>query len=118
MPRLILDEEKIHPAIADRVANYHRHTVEEVAAAVEENDLVVVGMKGNPHCAKARKMLKARGAEYTYIEFGSYMKEWRRRSALKMWTGWPTFPMVFHQGIFVGGASDLGALLESNQIEL
>jgi monothiol glutaredoxin len=28
-----------------------------------------------------------------------------------MWTGWPTFPMVFVKGVLVGGASDLGRLI-------
>ena len=79
MNRLILDPSKIHTAIADRVANYHRKTVEEVALATEENNLVVVGMKGNPHCKHARKLLNARAAEYTYLEYGSYLGEWRRR---------------------------------------
>ena len=38
---------------------------------------------------------------------------WRERSALKMWVGWPTFPMVFVEGTFVGGASDLITLLDA-----
>jgi len=33
-----------------------------------------------------------------------------------MWTGWPTFPMIFVKGIFVGGASDLGKLIASGEI--
>ena len=114
----MLDSTKIHSAISDRIANYHRKTVEEVATAMEENDLVVVGMKGNPHCKKARKLLNAKSAEYSYLEYGSYMKEWRRRSALKMWTGWPTFPMVFHKGVLLGGASDLEALLDAGDLSL
>lgn len=118
MTRLVLDEANIHPSVAERIDNYHRNTVQEVATAIEENAVVVVGMKGNPHCKKARKLLDAKSAEYTYLEYGSYVKQWRRRSALKMWSGWPTFPMVFHKGRLVGGASDLAALLDANEIEL
>jgi monothiol glutaredoxin len=33
--------------------------------------------------------------DFIYLEYGSYTKGWRRRLALKMWTGWPTFPMIF-----------------------
>jgi monothiol glutaredoxin len=33
-----------------------------------------------------------------------------------MWTGWPTFPMIFHKGVFIGGAADLEKLLESGEI--
>jgi glutaredoxin-related protein len=118
MSRSILDSSKIHDAISGRVANYHRSIVSEVEAATQENDLVVVGMKGNPHCKKARKILDERRAEYIYLEYGSYFGEWRRRSALKMWTGWPTFPMVFYKGTLIGGASELKGMLDANEIKV
>ena len=37
------------------------------------------------------------------------------RNALKMWTGWPTFPMVFVNGVLVGGAADLQRLIRSGE---
>ena len=33
-----------------------------------------------------------------------------------MWTGWPTFPMVFVDGILVGGYKDLQALIDSGDL--
>jgi glutaredoxin-related protein len=33
-----------------------------------------------------------------------------------MWTGWPTFPMVFVKGVLIGGADDLARLLESGAL--
>jgi monothiol glutaredoxin len=118
MSRKILDSSKIHDAISSRVENYHQSIVREVESATEDNDLVVVGMKGNPHCKKARQSLDTRSAEYIYMEYGSYLGEWRRRSALKMWTGWPTFPMVFYKGSLIGGASELKTLLNKKEIEV
>ena len=53
---------------------------------------------------RARKVLDAAGIAYHYLEYGSYFSDWRRRNSLKMWTGWPTFPMVFVKGALVGGA--------------
>jgi monothiol glutaredoxin len=47
--------------------------------------------------------------------YGSYFSAWRRRNALKMWPGWPTFPMVFVKGILVGGARDLDRLIASGE---
>ena len=47
-----------------------------------------------------------------YIGHGSYLKEWRKRNAFKMWTGWPTFPMIFHQGTLLGGANELERYLK------
>ena len=113
--RSILDTAHIHPAIRDRIANDHADIVREVQAAVDGNNIVVVGMKQNPFPRRARKALDARGVPYRYLEYGSYLSQWRRRNALKMWTGWPTFPMVFVKGVLIGGASDLERLLESEE---
>ncbi len=117
MNRNILDEAHIHRAIRDTIAGNHADLVREVQAAVAANDVVVVGMKQNPAPKQARKALDAAGIPYKYLEYGSYFGPWRRRNALKMWTGWPTFPMVFVKGIFVGGAADLGRLIASGEIK-
>ena len=116
MPREVLSESKIHPAIRDRIANLNRDLVDEVLQAVAQHDVVVVGMRQNPAPRRARKLLNEAGVAYKYLEYGSYFGEWRRRNALKMWTGWPTFPMVFVRGTFVGGASDLKALIEGGDL--
>ncbi len=112
MPRHILAEERIHPAIRDKVSGMHRDIVEEVQAAIAQHDVVVVGMKQNPHPRHARKALDAAGIAYHYMEYGSYLGVWRRRTALKMWTGWQTFPMVFIKGVLIGGAADHERLIE------
>jgi monothiol glutaredoxin len=117
MSRPILPETRIHPAIRDTIANYHADIVREVEAAVAANDVVVVGMKQNPVVKKARKALDAAAVRYAYLEYGSYLNIWRRRNALKMWTGWPTFPMVFVKGTLIGGADDLDALIASGDLK-
>ena len=113
MARSILDEAHIHPAIRDRIAGYRTEVVKEVQAAVAANPIVVVGMRMNPFPKKARKLLDAAGLAYKYIEYGSYLGDYRRRLALKLWTGWPTYPMVFVKGVLIGGASDLEKLIAS-----
>ena len=117
MGRSILDENRIHPSIRDKIAGSHADVVREVEAAVGANRIVIVGMKRNPFPRKARKALDARGIPYRYLEYGSYLSQWRRRNALKMWTGWPTFPMIFVGGVLIGGASDLERLIESGELE-
>lgn len=117
MPRYILEEANIHPAAQAIIADNQRDIVETVQAAVAANDIVVVGMAQNPVCKKARKLLNQAGLKHEYLEYGSYLKLWRRRNALKMWTGWPTFPMVFHQGQFIGGANQLAKLLAEGAIK-
>lgn len=117
MPRSVLAEDRIHPAIRDFVANLNRDLITEVEAAIEANRVVVVGIATSPPSGKARKLLAARGVEFKYLQYGSYLNSWRRRNALKMWTGWPTFPMVFVDKVFVGGASDLKKLIDAGELD-
>ena len=116
MPRSVLDEAHIHPSIRKTIADSHADIVREVQAAVVANDVVVVGMKQNPQPKKVRKALDAAGIPHKYLSYGSYLSVWRRRNALKMWTGWPTFPMVFVKGVLVGGADDVRRLIASGEI--
>jgi monothiol glutaredoxin len=117
MPRAILDETRIHAAIRERVARYHHAVIEEVQRAVAAHPVVVVGMRQNPFPKRARRALEAAGVPFHYLEYGSYFSDWRRRSALKMWTGWPTLPMVFVRGALVGGADDLQKLIDSDELQ-
>jgi len=116
MARAILPESQIHPAVREKIAGYRSDMVKEVQAAVAANEIVVVGMRMNPFPKRARRALDAAGLAYKYLEYGSYFGEYRRRLALKMWTGWPTFPMVFVKGVLVGGAEDVVRLIASGEI--
>lgn len=117
MPRHILDESQIHPAVRERVAGHHRAVVDEVRAAIQAHPVVVVGMRGNPFVRKARKQLGDAGVAFHYLEYGSYLGDWRRRNALKLWSGWPTLPMVFVKGTLIGGSDDLARLLASGELK-
>ena len=116
MPRSILGEERIHPAVRARISGNHADIVQEVEAAIAANDVVVVGMRQNPMPRRARRTLDTKGIAYRYLEYGSYLNTWRRRNALKMWTGWPTFPMIFVKGVLIGGATDLEKLMTSGEL--
>ena len=117
MPRQTLDESKVHPAIREKIANLNADIVHNVQAAAASNPVLVVGMVGNPFCRRARRALGDAGIAHHYLEYGSYVGQWRQRNALKMWTGWPTFPMVFVKGTLIGGNDDLGKLIASGEIK-
>jgi monothiol glutaredoxin len=117
MPRPVLAETQIHPAIRAKVAGHHADLLAEVSAAMAAHPVVVVGMAGNPFVKKARKALDAAGVAHHDLDYGSYLRDWRRRNALKMWTGWPTLPMVFVKGQLVGGAQDLDQLISSGELK-
>lgn len=103
----VLSESKIHQKAQESMAKFHADVVDEVEKAVGAHEWVVVGMRQNPVVKKARRVLDARGVKYHYIEHGSYLSEWKKRLAIKLWSGWPTFPQVFHKGVLIGGAADL-----------
>lgn len=116
MPRPILDEAHIHPAIRQRIANHEQTIVQEVQAAVRSQRVVVVGMAQNPVVKSLRRLLQNTGVTFTYLEYGSYFSQWRTRTALKLWTGWPTFPMVFRDGVLLGGYEDVKALIAAGEL--
>ena len=117
MPRPILDEAHIHPAIRTRLADNRQAIVREVMAAIAASDIVVVGMAKNPFPRKARKLLEDAKLPHRYLQYGSYLSQWRERNALKMWTGWPTFPMIFVKGVLIGGANELQQLIDSGGLK-
>lgn len=117
MTRPILDLPNIHPAIRETLAGTHAEVVREAQRAIAANKVVVIGMRQNPFPKRARKALDAAGVAYQYLEYGSYFGGWRPRLALKMWTGWPTLPMIFVKGVLVGGATDLEKLIQSGELQ-
>ncbi|MGZ8261204.1 MAG: glutaredoxin [Caldimonas sp.] len=117
MPRAILEESRLHPAIRERVVNLNADIVHNVQAAANSNAVLVVGMHGNPHVRRARKALDGAAIAHHDLDFGSYLSGWRRRNALKMWTGWPTFPMVFVKGSLIGGADECERLVRTGELK-
>ena len=111
--RKILNESKIAPKAQESMASFYAPIIAEIEQAIQSNEWVVVGMAHNPPVKRARKFLKEKNIKYKYIEHGNYFNGWKLRLAIKLWSGWPTFPQVFHNGILVGGSSDLKVYLAS-----
>lgn len=103
MTRPLLPTSQLHPEVARQIAGYFDGTLREISDAIAKDDVVVVGMAQNPFVKKARAALGEAGVPFTYLEYGSYLSEWKRRLAIKMWSGWPTFPQVFVRGKLIGG---------------
>lgn len=116
MKKNILADEKIEPAALAVITSYHSGIVNEVSAAVNANKVVVVGMAQNPFVKKITKALNDHKIPFTYLEYGSYFSLWKPRLAIKLWSGWPTFPQVFVSGNLVGGCAEALELLKSGKI--
>lgn len=117
MNRLVLAPEKVAPTALNFISNYHQTVVSEVANAVNSNKIVVVGMAQNPFVGKARKALQNAALDFKYLEYGSYFSQWRPRLAIKLWSGWPTYPQVFVDGKLIGGFNELTQELKSGKIK-
>lgn len=116
MSRPILSHDKVTSEATKFSTEFHASTVQEVASAIDTNKIVVVGMANNPFVNKACKALKGASKDFKYLEYGNYFSSWKPRLAIKMWSGWPTFPQVFVDGKLVGGFKELQAKLEKKEI--
>jgi monothiol glutaredoxin len=115
-PRSLLGDEHKSEHVRAEIAGFHANIVAEVRAAVERDALVVVGMAQNPFVKKSRKALTAAGIDFTYLEYGSYTKQWKQRLAIKLWSGWPTFPQVYVRGTLIGGNQELQQALADGSL--
>jgi len=114
--RPLLAQDWVTPKVAERQAAFYADAVQEVARAIEEHPVVVVGMAWNPHVPRARRMLDAQGIAHVDLDYGNYLSGWRKRLAIKLWSGWPTFPQVFVGGTLIGGAHALKRCLEDGTV--
>ena len=96
---------------------FHADVIREVETTVSRDPVVVVGMAQNPHVKNVRKALDAAGVPFTYLEYGSYFSEWKKRLAIKLWSGWPTFPQVFVKGTLLGGEDLTKAALADGSLK-
>jgi glutaredoxin-related protein len=109
--------DSIAPAAQAQITRFHRDFVDEVRAAIARDRVVVVGMGWNPFVKKAHAALRQASVPFTPIDHGNYLTGYRRRLAIKMWTGFPTFPQVFVGGALIGGFTELAQMLERGELK-
>ena len=108
--------DRIDSKAAQAMTEFHGEFLAKVKAVVERDVLVVIGMKQNPVVKKLRANLKTAGIQYKYLEYGSYVSMWKERLAIKLWSGWPTFPQVFVRGTLIGGRRETEAKLADGSL--
>lgn len=115
-PRPLLDDDHKTDHVRREIASFHADIVAQVAQAVSSQPVVIVGMTVNPFVKRARKALTAAGIEFTYLEYGGYTSQWKQRLAIKLWSGWQTFPQVFVNGTLIGGNQELQGMLADGSL--
>lgn len=116
MTRRLLPAENVHASVNDKLGGGYTEVLDEVISTVQGNPVVIVGMKQNPFVKKARKLLEEQNVAFKYLEYGSYFNNWHKRLAIKMWSGFSTYPQVFVNGTLVGGYSDTKRLVDSGAL--
>ena len=114
--RDVFPEAQVHPGISEKIASWKKEEVSAAKALIAAHRVVMIGMSQNPFPKKARRLLDEKGIAYEYLGIGSYFSQWHRRLALKLWTGWPTFPMIFVDGVLIGGFEDVSRLIENGEL--
>ena len=112
-----LEERSIAAAALSAMESFQAEVVRGVQEAIRHKGVVVVGMAQNPHVKNVRSALADAGIEFEYLEFGSYFSKWRERLAIKLWSGWPTFPQVFVRGVLIGGEDLTKAALADGSLK-
>jgi len=117
MARPLLSSPAVAPEALAKIESFHADVVKTVSDTVSSEDVVVVGMAQNPFVKKARLSLSKAGVTYKYLEYGSYVSQWKQRLAIKLWSGWATFPQVFVKGVLIGGAQELSKAIEDGSFQ-
>jgi len=106
-----------HPEAKKSIQSFHSAIVNEVQQAIEEHDVVVVGMFLNPYVIMVRLALGQAKIPYHYLQYGGYLTKWKQRLSLKIWNGWPTYPQVFVKGHLIGGNSKTRQALHDGSLQ-
>lgn len=105
------------PAARAAQLAFHSDTLAEVVQAIAEHDVVIVGMAVNPSVGRAKAAALEAGCTPHCLNYGGYLSGWKPRLAIKMWSGWPTFPQVFVKGTLVGGNDRLRAAIADGSFQ-
>jgi monothiol glutaredoxin len=72
MPRNVLDESQIHPAVRERVASHHAAWCRKCRPRRGSIRWWWSAWPRTPYPRKARKALDAAGVPYHYLSYGNY----------------------------------------------
>jgi monothiol glutaredoxin len=103
LARPLLPDARMTRDAARFTAEFHASVIREVEQAVLGSPIVVIGMAWNAHVRNVLRAFTDAKLTFRYLEYGSYVSMWRARLAIKLWSGWPTFPQVFIRGVLFGG---------------
>jgi monothiol glutaredoxin len=97
----------------------HEEALKFIDEKVKSNDLVVF-MKGSadfPMCGFSGRVVQILRHFNRKFEGIDVLADEAIRSAIKVYTNWPTVPQVFVKGEFIGGCDILTEMAQSGELE-
>jgi monothiol glutaredoxin len=91
----------------------------EIKKEVESNTILIY-MKGSPSApmcgfsAKASQILSSYGKPFHSVDI---LADAEKRSAIKVFSDWPTIPQIYVGGEFLGGSDILIQMYENGQLD-
>lgn len=91
----------------------------EIKKEVETNPIIIY-MKGSPQApmcgfsAKASQILASYGVPFHSVDI---LADAEKRSAIKVFSDWPTIPQIYVGGEFLGGSDILIQMYESGDLD-
>jgi monothiol glutaredoxin len=85
-----------------------------------DNNSVVLFMKGSratPQCGFSRQVVTILDSLIDDYEAVDVLADTELRETIKVFSDWPTFPQLYVDGTFIGGADIVGELFASGELQ-
>ena len=111
---------KIHALLSkdaqNEIALFQQSFVEELQCMINNFDIVVIGVQLDPKNRQVSSLLH--GSKHNVKEH--YLRPWlmdkRKKLAVRLWSGWPTFPQIFIRGMLIGGEQELQRAIQNGEL--
>ena len=97
----------------------HSEALKKIDELVKSNDIVLF-MKGTPEfpmCGFSGRVTQILNHYQRKFVGVNVLEEEAMRSAIKVYTNWPTVPQLYVKGTFVGGADIASEMAQSGELE-
>ena len=97
-------------------------TQQRIGQLVKDNE-VVLFMKGNanfPQCGfsgRAIQILKACGVDPKSVKTVNVLEDAEIRAGIKDFSNWPTIPLLYVKGEFIGGSDIMMEMYENGELQ-
>ena len=111
---------KIHALLSkdaqNEIALFQQPFVEELQCMINNFEIVVVGVQLNSKSRQVSTLLQASEHDFKELYLRPWLMDRRKKLAVMLWSGWPTFPQVFIRGMLIGGEQELRRAIQNGEL--